>query len=258
MNKLERDVTSNERSLVAVMAGASGGIAVHFPGVTCVQTPTPMLAFNSAYLESPLGIGEKSLAEVRAFYEGSPEWAVNLPGPMAGLLSDYQRRVRVSRCDTEWEVIMREEDAKPKRKPQGLEVETVESLGRLRVWARTSALGFEMPPESFSCFVSEEELRIPGMTYLLGTNGGRPVATSASYVSDGVAGVYFISTVRSARGRGYGEAVVDACVREGFSRGARIASLQCGNLGYPWYYRMGFRPLFQFQRWVASGKPRTG
>lgn len=253
MRRLERDVSWNVQDLVTVLSGASG-VALHFPGVVCVQTASPFLSFNSAYVESPLGLSESSLEQVRAFYEGAPEWAVNVPGPMARLFPDYQERVKVWRVDTQWEMVMKRAEARFRRRPSPLEIERIESVRRLSVWASTSAQGFEMPSRSFDCFVNEETLRMPGMAYFLGKLNGKPVSTSASYVSDGIAGVYFIASIKAARGHGYGEALVAACAREGFSAGCEIASLQCGPWGYPWYSAMGFHPLFYYERWVSRGK----
>jgi len=84
----------------------------------------------------------------------------------------------------------------------------------------------------------------------LGYLDGRPVATSALIPSDGVAGVYNVSTLPEYRKRGLGEAMTWHAVREGARGGCRIGSLQASAMGQPVYARMGFRNIAPYETFV--------
>lgn len=59
-------------------------------------------------------------------------------------------------------------------------------------------------------------------------------------------------TIPEARGKGYGEALSAAAAEDGFSRGCTVSSLQASPMGFPVYHRMGYRHVFDYQRWVVS------
>lgn len=86
---------------------------------------------------------------------------------------------------------------------------------------------------------------------------GRPVATSALIVSDGVAGVYNVATLPEYRKRGLGEAMTWHAVREGAASGCVIGSLQASAMGQPVYARMGFRNIAPYETYVPA-KPDAG
>ena len=62
-------------------------------------------------------------------------------------------------------------------------------------------------------------------------------------VSHGVAGVYYVATVASARRRGLGDALTRVAARAGFQRGARVAWLGASEMGADRYRRIGFSDL---------------
>jgi GNAT superfamily N-acetyltransferase len=70
---------------------------------------------------------------------------------------------------------------------------------------------------------------------------GKAVATCSLFLTGRVAGIYNVSTLPEARGRGIGEAMTWRAVEVGAERGALIASLQASDMGRPVYERMGFR-----------------
>jgi GNAT superfamily N-acetyltransferase len=100
--------------------------------------------------------------------------------------------------------------------------------------------GFGMPAELVGVLAVPAFVELPGFTLLVGRIGGEPVATVAAFVAEGVAGIYNVATVPSARGRGYGAALTWAAVGVGRDAGAARAILQASEQGAPVYERMGF------------------
>ena len=76
--------------------------------------------------------------------------------------------------------------------------------------------------------------------HYLGRLGGEPVATSALFFAAGVAGVYCVSTIESARRRGIGAAVTLAALREARDLGHGLAVLTSSEMGYSVYRKLGF------------------
>ncbi|MBC7983992.1 MAG: GNAT family N-acetyltransferase [Candidatus Obscuribacterales bacterium] len=70
------------------------------------------------------------------------------------------------------------------------------------------------------------------------------------------AGVYWVGTVPSARGKGLGELCTALATNVGFERGARIVTLQASPDGEPLYRRMGYREYNRQRRYRQINKPR--
>lgn len=66
------------------------------------------------------------------------------------------------------------------------------------------------------------------------------LSTALLYVDQGIAGLYFIATRSSARGRGFGYAVVSAAIEHGLSQGISKFVLHSTSMGIPLYRKLGF------------------
>ena len=81
----------------------------------------------------------------------------------------------------------------------------------------------------------------------LGRLDGRTVATSRIAIAGGVAGLYAVTTLPDARGRGIGRAMTLAALAAGREIGYRIGVLQSSDDGLPVYRRIGFRTMFDYE-----------
>ncbi|MDQ2675019.1 MAG: GNAT family N-acetyltransferase [Chloroflexota bacterium] len=77
--------------------------------------------------------------------------------------------------------------------------------------------------------------------HFIGLLRGEPVATVSLVTAGGAAGIYNVTTVEAARGRGIGAAMTVAAARYGAERGFGIATLQASTMGRPVYERLGFQ-----------------
>ena len=76
--------------------------------------------------------------------------------------------------------------------------------------------------------------------HFIGLLHGEPVATVSLVTAGGAAGIYNVTTIEAARGRGIGAAMTVAAVRHGAERGFELATLQASTMGRPIYERLGF------------------
>jgi hypothetical protein len=89
-------------------------------------------------------------------------------------------------------------------------------------------------------------LEDPRMTSWIGRVAGRPVAAAMSYQSDGAIGVFGVTTIASARKRGYGTAMTRAAILADSGLPSVLApSPEAETM----YKRLGFRPVGELRKW---------
>lgn len=138
--------------------------------------------------------------------------------------------------------------------PDGVAIERVRDLAALEQWVATMTDGFEAPPS----FLESQLEPIAHDTfddnaaarYYLASLHGEPVATAALTLTGGMAGIFSVTTVPSARGRGIGGAVTLAPLLDARAAGYQIGVLQASEMGYPVYKRIGFTEQFRYHNYL--------
>jgi ribosomal protein S18 acetylase RimI-like enzyme len=107
------------------------------------------------------------------------------------------------------------------------------------------------PSQAFTDFLVHATARIgfgedAPEQHFLGLLHGEPVATTSLVTAGGAAGIYNVTTVEAARGRGIGAAMTAEAVRHGAARGYPMATLQASTMGRPVYERLGFAFVCDF------------
>jgi GNAT superfamily N-acetyltransferase len=129
--------------------------------------------------------------------------------------------------------------------PDGLTIQRVSSAEDLLLWTHTLAQGFG-EGEREAAWIGAMYSRIglhdqQQWRHYLGLLDGTPVATTSLFLSAGVAGIYFVFTVPSARRRGIGALMTLAALRDARALGYRIGVLGASLMGCSVYQRLGFR-----------------
>ena len=88
----------------------------------------------------------------------------------------------------------------------------------------------------------------------IGYVAGTPVASGLGWRSGRTIGVYSITTIQSARRRGYGAAMTARVVADGVDAGCDVAALQASEMGRPIYERQGFRTVVRYTAYVQAGQ----
>ena len=140
--------------------------------------------------------------------------------------------------------------------PHGVSVERVTDEAGLRRWHAVNVPAMDLDPVRDEAWWTAH-LRpgfaddAPLVNYIASLDG-TPVSVAALFEGAGVAGIYNVATVPSARGRGIGRAVTAAAMVEGVRRGLRVAALGASPLGLPVYRRLGFE---EYGRLRSFGPP---
>jgi GNAT superfamily N-acetyltransferase len=136
--------------------------------------------------------------------------------------------------------------------PDGLEIILVDDDESLRQWIHVASVGFGVAPEMEEVwfeFFNYAACRTPFQTYL-GLLHGEPIATSQVSNSAGVAGIYNVTCLPKARGRGIGSALVMKPLLAARKSGMHIGILQASTMGYNAYRRLGFQDFGKLSVYV--------
>lgn len=124
-----------------------------------------------------------------------------------------------------------------------LEIILVDDEKMLRQWIHVASIGFGVPAEAEDIwfeFFSYAACNSPFQTYLALLNGN-PVGTSQLFSSAGVAGIYNVTCIPEARGRGIGAAITLAPLLAARTMDYHVGILQASSMGYKVYKRLGFQ-----------------
>jgi GNAT superfamily N-acetyltransferase len=139
--------------------------------------------------------------------------------------------------------------------PPDLEIVHVQTPAEAEEFERTSIRGFSDDDELDVAAGSIHPASILAddrMTMLTGRAGGRAVAAAMSYRLDEVVGIYGVTTVPSARRRGYASALTAALVDP-----ALPMSLSPSPMAEGVYRRLGFEHIGELTMWRASTPGRS-
>jgi ketosteroid isomerase-like protein len=232
-----------------------GGELVERPGFTMARSPNANFFHNMVFVRDALDVDEL-IAAVTAWYgPGATPFSIwTRPHADEAVEAALQARGYMQILSLPAMALLG--DPGTRCEPDGLDIRpAVDEQGRrdyLEVTAEAYST-YQQPREmTDDAFASLDSVCAPHIQGFVGYAGGAPVAAAAVYLTHGVAGIGWVGTVSSARGKRYAEAVTWAAVREGFRRGASFASLQASPMGRPVYERMGFITPSEYRVWVGT------
>jgi hypothetical protein len=116
---------------------------------------------------------------------------------------------------------------------------------------------YGMPAEEAGAAINDpiRLLAAPHVAAFVARDADGPIAAAMTMVGQGIAGIYWVGTVRRARGRGVGEAVAAAATNAGFALGARFNTLQASPMGAPIYRRMGYEQIYSYAQLIRWTPP---
>ena len=91
--------------------------------------------------------------------------------------------------------------------------------------------------------------------HYIGSMNDKPVAASTLLFTEGMAGIYDVCTIPSARGKGFGTAITLAPLLEAQAQGYSHVCLQATRMGYPIYERIGFTEQYRERRYLWRPGP---
>lgn len=134
----------------------------------------------------------------------------------------------------------------PEEPPPELEIVRVATPGEVAEFERVSMLGFggDGAVVETGTLHPASVLADPRMTMLTGRVGGDAVAAATSYRTGAAVGIYGVTTIAAARGRGYASALTRALIDPDVP-----ASLSPSPEAERLYRRLGFAPVGELRQW---------
>jgi ribosomal protein S18 acetylase RimI-like enzyme len=131
------------------------------------------------------------------------------------------------------------------RLPRDVDVRAVSTPEQVLDYGRVVAEANDDPGERerAGLLFHDRTILAPHIAAFVAYLDGAPVSCAMTLVSHGVAGVFYVATVESARRRGLGDALTRDAARAGFELGARAAWLGASEMGADLYRRIGFADL---------------
>ena len=136
-----------------------------------------------------------------------------------------------------------------------VEIIKVENVETLKVWNDVFLTGFAMPKNLLSNFLYKAfsfmflEDRHSASAFLAYFDG-KPVASSFVFYEAGVAGIYNVTTLEEARGKGIGTAITLVPLHEAKKLGYEIAILGSSEMALNMYKQMGFKEYCTIERFI--------
>ncbi|MBW2087037.1 MAG: GNAT family N-acetyltransferase [Deltaproteobacteria bacterium] len=139
--------------------------------------------------------------------------------------------------------------------PEGLSIEHVQNEEDLKHWTGAVQNGFNLP--KFVAKALFDHFAALGLTknhprrHYVGRLHGEPVASATLFLGAGVAGLYYIATMKKARHRGIGTAMTLIPLLEARQMNYRIGVLQASELGLGVYRQIGFKEYCTLGRYLC-------
>lgn len=217
-------------------------------GLVVASSGVDMRSFNAAFITTPEGI--RQLDNLRTYFERrAVKYRVRV---LDGIAIDEQTLAEdgLERHGGIPSLVLApipHADDKP-----ALKIQPIIDAQTLRHHIQVVAAGFEWEPDVLARVFADRLLDSPAWRGFVGYLDGQPVASSQLYLTDGIAGIYYVATLPDQRRRGFGEAMTSHAMREGVAAGCDISSLQASPMGLPIYTRMGFQQVGYYRTYVPK------
>jgi hypothetical protein len=252
-----RAIEDNAAELLMAMGTAGGGRQRETPEVRWTIGGSP-IDYGNAVVDADLHDADAVIAEslVELRNQGLPgSWHVG-PSMRPDDLGERLVAAGFEHGGSEPGMAVRIPELIPPSAVPGLEIIRVRDDETVTTWAATLGQGFgegEKEAQWVASVYRELGYADPWRHYL-GLLNGTPVATTTIFLTQGVAGVYFVMTVPEARRRGIGAAITYASLH-GAEAVAEYGVLGSSAAGRPVYAALGFREYctIELYEWAPTG-----
>lgn len=250
------DARAAEHNLIAALttwaAAGDGGARERRDGAILAGCSAPMRSFNNVLIaREPEDLERLVEYAGRFFARGDGRYRLRVREDVVPIGDDAFLHVGLTRFGGIPCLAMEPRDAHAAA-ADGLSMRQVDDARTVDDHVRVVAQGFDFDPEQLARALTPRLLEDGAWRGYVGYAGGAPVATSQLVVSGTTAGIYYVATVESARGRGFGAAITARATADAAALGCRTISLQASPMGLPIYERLGFRRVAYYRTYVPA------
>ena len=241
--EVARSVALNEQELWRDMVRWSDGIVHEQDGLLFVAGPSSYLRV-AIRLDEAID-GTETVRRAGAFFAASEgDHIVLVREPDDDDLAGAALAAGYTPAWTERPMALYE-PPEPSLLTADIDVRVVSSSEEIIAYGRVVAAANDDPGECerAGLLFHDRTILAPHIAAFVAYVDDAPVSCAMTLVSHGVAGVFYVATVESARRRGLGDALTRTAACAGFALGARAAWLGASEMGAALYQRIGFVDL---------------
>jgi GNAT superfamily N-acetyltransferase len=251
-NPLERCHRNYAETLWQYVRGLPGAARRDLSDATLIRCDLPSSIANVLFFVSPKNSPSERLAEARRFFGPKVPWRVLASGDRASWVGRSAETAGLRPAPNEPGMLLDPMRPVPSVLPSVTIRPVVDGPGLSDfgvVWSGSFGIPRWVLPVALPRMPPDDPEHGAQNRFFVGYVHGAPVACATLTVTEGVAGIASVGTLRSARGRGLGTAMTWAAVDAGRELGADVAYLAASPMGYPVYERMGFRRVAEYPSW---------
>lgn len=235
-------------------SNADGALIRRAGGVALIATGLPVRVFNQVLVEH----GDATTAAVTAAVESTRErgdrFVVSLRRGTDDRFVAVMRRLGLVLLSSDpWMPGMALYPLATDQtgaRPTDFEVRQVSDGAGIEDLIRMTAAGFGIPASIARGIFGTTFVERPEVAAYVGYMRDEPVSTGIGVRTGRTIGVYNVSTITSARRRGYGATMTSRIATDGTAGGCDTATLQASEMGYPIYERLGYRTVVEYMGYV--------
>jgi len=198
------------------------------------------------------------LTRAKAFFSGrKPSFSLLLRGHDDQAIIQYCKDNKIYLMHAAPGMVL-DEPIKGKAAPTGAKLRWVDNEKGVQDFTQVVAEAFHdlgFPKDATeSYFAQAQRIISPYQILAVVYFRGEPVATAHALLSHGIAGIYWVGSIKKARGMGLAEYCTREVGNAAFALGARKVILQASKFGEPVYLKMGYREITRYPWFICSSK----
>lgn len=139
--------------------------------------------------------------------------------------------------------------------PEGFKVKGVNNRDDIENFAQVIKEAFEKTDiEIEKMYETEETLVHDDIIAYVIYKDDEPVSAVMTVISEEVAGIYWVGTVKSARGQGLGSFITQIATNAGFDSGKNLVILQASEAGERVYTKLGYQTITRYRVYTVKSK----
>jgi ribosomal protein S18 acetylase RimI-like enzyme len=238
-----RSVALNEEELWRDMVRWSGGLVHEEDGLLFVAGPSSYL--RVAIRLNGAVVGGQAVRRAGEFFaESEGDHIVLVREPADADLASAALAAEYTPAWAERPMALHD-PPEPSPLAGDIDVRVVSTIEEVLAYGRVVADANDDPGERerAGLLFHDQTILAPHIAAFVAYIDDAPAACAMTLVSHGVAGVFYVATVKNARRRGLGDALTRMAARAGFALGARAAWLGASEMGIDLYRSIGFSDL---------------
>jgi predicted GNAT family acetyltransferase len=140
--------------------------------------------------------------------------------------------------------------------PENFTCQIVDNESRLKQWCLVTTQVFEFPDSTYrpwyDLYRSISKIHNSPCKNYIGLLDGEVVAASSVFYGAGVAGIYSVATIESARKKGIGLAMTAIPLLESKTLGYQVSTLHSSIDGYNVYRKLGYKEYCTITNYISS------